>query len=232
MCVTLSTAARQTRRGGCDTVMDCPAVTRSHIENTATAGAGCEQVSQRCNALSFSLPANQFICVCVCVSIIRRRMKLWILNGMEIEWRRCRRSVRKHRVEQRRLELEHNNVLQLARYSDCRPGPDHHCRCYRASGSRDCSSDSLQYAICLMSIVNCYRFALGPTKGRPFSVIVKTTRLCLAVGDNGLLTAVTNELLVLALHCHSGHRTPQWSPQQHGTHLGGELRRFQTYPDH
>ena len=76
MCVTLSTAARQTRRGGCDTVMDCPAVTRSHIENTATAGAGCEQVSQRCNVLSFSLPANQFICVCVCVSIIRRRMKL------------------------------------------------------------------------------------------------------------------------------------------------------------
>ena len=78
-----------------------------------------------------------------------------------------------------------------------------------ASGSRDCSSDSLQYAICLMSIVNCYRFALGPTKGRPFSVIVKTPpRLCLAVGDNGLVTAVTNELLVLALHCHSGHRTP------------------------
>ena len=45
---------------------------------------------------------------------------------------------------------------------------------------------------------------------RPSSVTVKTPpRLCLAVGDNGLLTAVTNELLVLALHCHSGHRTPR-----------------------
>ena len=49
-----------------------------------------------------------------------------------MEWRlsgcRCRRNVRKQSgaEEKRRLELEHNNGPQLARYSDCRPGPGQH----------------------------------------------------------------------------------------------------------
>ena len=110
---------------------------------------------------SILLSPREPIYLCVCVSIIRRRMKLWILNGMEIEWRRCRRSVRKHRVEQRRLELEHNNVLQLARYSD--QDQTRSSLCHRHLDP--VIAVQTVYNMCLMSIVNCYRFALGPTKG-------------------------------------------------------------------